>query len=342
MSDSKEIAVGGAGGLPADPNQTNASSLLGQIIQASRDPEVDAGKMEAMARLAIELQDRDLRAQFNRDKANALFEMPAIYKRGKSDKHRYAKFEDLHRAVAPILRKYNLVLNFKVGSMPNGHVAVTPVLAHRNGLDEQGETLTGPPDQGPGRTPIQAVGSSASYLKRHAAKAILNLIEDGEDNDGATMLPDHQLNDRQAHIAEEAELMAAADGYAVWFDQLPPRDRAWLISTGRHAQFGGALALPGSSALPPREPDAAQPRQQKRTPEQMVEAYEGGVASQNTLDDLVAYQTDEARAKWIGKIKDQRTDLHERIVAANTRRFAELSQREAESDTAGDGLFPEE
>ena len=335
MNEGKDIAVASTGGALSDPTQSNASSLLGQIIQASRDPDVDAGKMEAMARLAIELQDRDLRAQFNRDKANALFEMPAIFKRGKSDKHRYAKFEDLHRAVAPVLRRNNLVLNFRVGSMPNGHIAVTPVLAHRNGLDEAGETLTGPPDQGPGRSPIQAVGSSASYLKRHAAKAILNLIEDGEDNDGATMLPDHQLNDRQAHIAEEAELMAGADGYVEWFERLPARDRAWLISTGRHAQFGGAPALPGTSAIPPREPDSAQPRQQKRTPEQMVDAYEAGVKSQNTLEDLVAYQTDEARAKWIAKVKEQRADLHQRIVAANSARYAELSQREAESENTG-------
>jgi len=341
MSDSKDIAHRDNGGALADPNQTNASSLLGQIIQASRDPEVDAGKMEAMARLAIELQDRDMRAQFNRDKASALFEMPAIFKRGRSDKHRYAKFEDLHRAVTPILRKNNLVLNFKMGSMANGHIAVTPVLSHRNGLDEVGETLTGPPDKGPGRNDVQAVVSSGAYLKRATAKAILNLIEDGEDNDGATMLPDYQLNDRQAYIAEEAELMSAAGGYERWFNDLAPRDRAWLISTGRHCQFGGAPALPGASALPPREPDAEQPRQQKRTPEQMVDAYEAGVASQNTLDDLIAYQTDEARAKWITKLKDQRPDLHARIISANGLRYGELSQREADADNAGDGLFPE-
>jgi hypothetical protein len=338
MSDSKEVATHDTWSQEVASARSESDNFLSALIQAARDPSIDASKVTALANVAIsyaqerrEQRQQDLRSQFNEDKAAALFEMPAIFKRGKSDKHRYAKFEDLHRAVLPILRKHNLVLNFKLGSMPNGHIAVTPVLSHRNGLDEAGETLTGPPDTGPGRSAIQAVGSSGSYLKRHSAKAILNLIEDGEDTDGV-MLPDDQLNDRQARLAEQAELAAASGDYAEWFDKQPTRDRAWLISTGRHAQFGGAPALPGASGLPPREPDAEQlqraSQNQKRTPAQLVDAYIEGVGRQETLADLNAYQTEPQRAKFLATIREKHPDLFERVSAANADRYTLLKAAE--------------
>ena len=59
-----------------------SGNLLAQIVEAARDPTVDAGKMEAMANLAMKLQDRELQAQFNRDLASAIMEMPRISKRG--------------------------------------------------------------------------------------------------------------------------------------------------------------------------------------------------------------------------------------------------------------------
>lgn len=236
-----------------DPNQPPATSggVIAGVLTMAKDPSIDAAKVETLTRLAIELQDRERRAAFNASKIAAIREMPAIYKRGKSDKHRYAKFEDLHRAVMPILARHGMTIDFRVGSSPKG-VTVTPILRHENGHVEEGESMEGPPDTGPGRSAIQAIGSSTSYLKRHSLKATLNIIEDGEDDDGNYgFREDEQKNDRQERLILDAEAHAVARDYADWYKGLTAKDKAWLVRAGVHHRCGGGKALPDQSGSSP-------------------------------------------------------------------------------------------
>jgi hypothetical protein len=339
MSESKDVAIRDeSASVPA-----TSAGVIGGVLAMAKDASIDAAKVETLTKLAIELQDRERRAEFNRSKIAAIREMPAIYKRGKSDKHRYAKFEDLHRAVMPILARHGLTIDFRVGSGPKG-VSVTPILRHENGHVEEGEAMEGPPDTGPGRSAIQAIGSSTSYLKRHSMKATLNIIEDGEDNDGIGFRPEEQKNDRQERLILDAEAAAATGEYAAWYQSQSSKDRSWLVLAGVHARCGGGAALPppaGSSPLGREEArrddpvDAEfepaddkvdpvdEPEPDPKTAEGWTTIYERRCKAAETLDDLADIQA--AGANAIKKLEQEKPDLHKRVIAANGEAYGRLS-----------------
>lgn len=349
MSDSRELAQAGQGGGAVAPRHESQVSIpmdqqMAMMREALTNPDVDPGKAREMLALMRELQQDARQAEFNRAKIAAIRAMPAIYKRGQSNNHRYAKFEDLHRAVMPVLAAHLLTLDFRIGAEGNA-ITVQPILRHDNGYVEEGGIMRGPPDTAGSKSAVQAIGSTASYLKRHSMKAMLNIIEDGEDNDGAAVRPDSQLNDRQQGLLADAQDQADAGTYTAWFGRLNAKDKAVLIGSGHHARLGGATALPG--AMPDQSFQEA-PRQEaqaagkaKRTPLQQVESYEASVKACQNLDALRELQTNEATAKWIGNMRDRHPELHQRIVDANAARFQELGGGAPAGDGGGD-LFPGE
>lgn len=250
-----------------------SANLLSQIIEAARDPAVDAGKMEAMANLAMKLQDRELQAQFNSDLALAIMEMPRISKRGiiiipanrdkgtpERQQGKFAKFEDLDRVVSPILARHNMVIRFELGS--DQGTTARPIIMHTNGVTDRGDALRLPPDTSGSKNAAQAVGSSSSYAKRYAMCAALNIVTEDEDDDGrGGALPDDPPNDRQQRLIKHAEEAVATGTYEGWFGEQPVKDRAWLLDTGRHAAFGG-----GQVTLPPPEAKKAPPAPQQDDP----------------------------------------------------------------------------
>lgn len=266
MTDSRELANYGEGGAIAERRTTSTAiapaDRLAMLREALTNPDVDPAKAQAMFSLMNQMEDRERQAEFNRDKARVLREMPAIFKGGRSDKHRYAKFEDMHRAALPVLARNHLSIDFRVGSEGN-MITVQPVLRHENGYVEEGAVMKGPADTGPGRSQIQSLGSSSSYLKRYTMKGMLNIIEDGEDNDGAAIGRDgYQLNDRQQGLIVDAQSAAERGEYVAFYQGLKAPDKAFLVTSGTHARLGGNAALPSASARR-SDPPAAKQEQQR-------------------------------------------------------------------------------
>lgn len=307
-----------------------SGNLLAQIVEAARDPTVDAGKMEAMANLAMKLQDRELQAQFNRDLASAIMEMPRISKRGvitipakdgrpERVQGKFAKFEDLDRVVSPILARHNLVIRFELGS--DQGTTARPILMHTNGVTERGDALRLPPDTSGSKNNAQAVGSSSSYAKRYAMCAALNIVTEDEDDDGrGGALPDDPPNDRQLRLIKQAEEAVSTGTYDDFFSKLPVKDRAWLIDTGRHAGFGGEqVILPRQE---PKKPDQAPPSQttedradpppaKRQTAEEWFEDYKRKVNNAADLDQLRGIQ--ERASGGLGKIKADHPALWSKV-----------------------------
>lgn len=218
--------------LPAERKSEVAAShtdqsmqLLSDIVSASRDPSVDAGNAKALAYLAMRMQDREAERRFRMAKHEALLEMPSISKRGAIINHKtnqvqskYSKFEDMHRIITPILAAHRLILTFNVGH-EGQLVTVQPILSYSDGeyaFEEKGGEMVLAVDTTGSKNATQGAGSAASYGKRHSMKAMLNIIEEDEDDDGAG---------------------AKALGY----DALPNEKRA-LIDAAREASKGGSVA----------------------------------------------------------------------------------------------------
>lgn len=167
----------------------SAGQMYSSLLDAARDPSVDPSKMEALVNLQMKMMDRALQEEFSKAKIAALFEMPSITKRGAIKnkqggvQSRFSKFEDIHRAVMPVLKRNGLVISFNVGNAGN-MVTVQPILSHINGFIERGNEMALPIDTTGSKNGTQGAGSSSSYGKRYTMVAMLNIIEDGTDMDG--------------------------------------------------------------------------------------------------------------------------------------------------------------
>lgn len=214
----------------------SANTLLLDVIKLSMDPTVDGEKTTALANLAMKMQDREAERRFRMAKHNAISQMPSISKSGAVINHktnmvqsRYSKFEDIDRVVRPILQANRLILTFNVnheGQM----VTVQPLLSYSDGemaFEEKGGEMVLAVDTTGAKNATQGAGSAASYGKRHSMKAMLNIIEDGEDNDGQGGV---ELTEDHKKLIEEGRNKAreGTDAYKEWFQGLDQGQQGFL------------------------------------------------------------------------------------------------------------------
>ena len=103
--------------------------------------------MVTLAKLATDLQDRERQAEFSRAKVAAIGEMPATFKAGQNTHtgSKYAKWEDIHGRIMPILRRHSLTLSFEIGQSGN-MITIEAVLEHDIGIKLRGGALPLPAD----------------------------------------------------------------------------------------------------------------------------------------------------------------------------------------------------
>jgi hypothetical protein len=175
-----------------------AGGLLSVIERAARDPSVDIDKMERLLAMQERVQERNSKAAFTEAKIAMRAELPEISARGRiivrgkvNGKREgeiiqdtpFARFEDIHDAVMPVLARHGFDLSYRNGLSPDGKVRVTTILSHVGGHTE--ETMFDlPHDSSGSKNSVQAVGSSTSYGKRYGTLSILNIKVAGEDDDG--------------------------------------------------------------------------------------------------------------------------------------------------------------
>lgn len=227
---SAEIAV-------AETPRNETSQMLMDVIRLSMSPEVDGAKTTALAELAMKMQDREAERRFRMAKHNAIMEMPSISKAGAIINHktgavqsRYSKFEDIDRVARPILARHKLVIGFNVGNQGQ-NVTVQPILSYSDGemtFTEYGGEMVLPLDTTGSKNGTQGAGSSASYGKRHSMKAMLNIIEEGEDDDGgATIKLDADTTGLIDAGREAARGGSAA--YTEFFGKLTAQQKGFLV-----------------------------------------------------------------------------------------------------------------
>jgi hypothetical protein len=232
----------------AEADAISAGQRLALLREALTNPDVQPEKAIAMADLMFRLEDRDAKRRFIEAKVAAIAAMPQIGKDGQNDhtKTRYAKWETMQPIITPILARYGLALNFDIGHEA-GRVSVAPILSG-HGWEEKGGAIVLPPDEGKGRSPVQAVASSVSYGKRHASMAMLNLVqrglsEDDDGNGGGGAL--RQYNPEQQAFIKLANDKAAEspEAYLEWFKSLDAAGKGWLVMEGKHKEIKEALGI---------------------------------------------------------------------------------------------------
>lgn len=179
--------------MPREPEQANRPvavtplEMLDRALTLGAAPET----LEKLLALQERWEANQARRAFDEAMAAAKAEIPIIRKNRvvdfTSQKGRtHYKHEDLAEiaeTVNPILSRHGLSYRFRTSAEPNQPIVVTCIVTHRMGYFEE-TTLSGPRDESGNKNPIQAVGSTLTYLQRMTLKAALGLAA-AEDDDGA-------------------------------------------------------------------------------------------------------------------------------------------------------------
>ena len=169
-----------------------ASATINAIERICLNPEMDVEKLERMLDMQERVLDRQAEQQFQVDMANMQAEMPVIERNGKIEvnkvvRSRYAKFEDINRAVLPVMQKYGFSITFET-QQSDAYINIIGVLRHKSG-HKQSTQLQIPYDTSGAKNAVQAVGSSVSYGKRYVMSALLNITSTDDDDDGQAAMP---------------------------------------------------------------------------------------------------------------------------------------------------------
>lgn len=196
MSDDQEVQRSGDYTPPAvQQAETPASSMLNFVAMALRDPSIEVSKLEALLRMQREIVAEDAKSLFNQSFGRLQPRLPRIKKNGEVEyknkqgqlekAFKFARFEDIMTAIAPLLEEEGFSVGFNTAPRPSdgGGLIVTCILRHRGGHSTE-TSIPVPLDNSGGKNSLQGYGSSLSYGKRYAMTAALNLVTEGEDDDG--------------------------------------------------------------------------------------------------------------------------------------------------------------
>jgi len=173
---------------------TNGNTALMSFIErAANNPEFDVAKFGELLRLQRDVSHDQARRAFNAAMADAQSEMLPVVRDAKNShlNNRYARLETIDAAMRPIYTRHGFSVRY--GSAPSsseGMIRITCTVAHADGYFEE-QYLDAPSaaigSQG-GRTattPVQAVGSAVTYLRRYLLLMVFNVqLADEMDDDG--------------------------------------------------------------------------------------------------------------------------------------------------------------
>lgn len=181
--------------VPAPMNGASAmvpvpgNPMLAMIDRAARDPSVDIVKLEQLLKMAADQRASEARQAWYAAFAKMQPELPIVQEKGSinigSGKGQsFARWEDINRAIKPVLARHGFALSFRTALDENKMLQITGILMHEAGHAEE-TTFPLPLDNSGSKNAVQAYGSSSSYGRRYVAIALLNLASTAdEDTDG--------------------------------------------------------------------------------------------------------------------------------------------------------------
>jgi hypothetical protein len=194
-------------------------NLLGFIERASKDPTFDVQKFSVLLDRQQELLRQYQLGLFNAAFAEVQSEIDGIVKSGKNPvfKNPYARLEDLDAAARPIYTRHGFTVRYSTDeNWKDGWILMRLTLAHEGGHSEitalPGPYDLQPPSQRsnqPARSPIQAIGSSVTYLRRYTLEMALNLVPKNNPLDDNGRRTQREYLDRKDEIKSDtsAEVM---------------------------------------------------------------------------------------------------------------------------------------
>ena len=185
---------------PLAPPADGASTVLALIERVALDPGADAEKLGRMTAMYEALKAKEAELAYNAAKGRILKKLLGIKivknrsvlnevdnakpQRGIGEAFKYAPLEEIDKHLRPLLAEEEMDLSYSDEPAAGGGLRIRGRLKHlRSGYYED-SFLSAPPDTTGGKSNVQAVGSTNSYLRRYVACNIFNIVVVGDDDDG--------------------------------------------------------------------------------------------------------------------------------------------------------------
>ena len=166
----------------AAPPSDDAAAVLALIEKVALDPGADATKLERIVAIYERVKTKEAEFAFNVAKGRILKKLasvklvknkPALYEieKGKPQKgtyeaFKYAPLEEIDRHLRPLLLEEEMDLSFSNEPGEHGWILIRGRLKHLPGGHFEDSFMPAPADTSGGKSTVQGVGSTNSYLRR--------------------------------------------------------------------------------------------------------------------------------------------------------------------------------
>src|SRR5215468_4577915 len=187
-------------GLIYAPLSDNPSTVLALIERVALAPRANVEKLDRMMAMYERLKAKEAELAFNGAKGRILKKLAGIKivknrsvvpesdkagsQKGTFEAFRYAPLEEIDKHLRPLLAEEEMDLSYSDEPCEGGDILVRGRLKHLPGGHYEDSFMPAPPDTTGGKSNVQAVGSTNSFLRRYIACNIFNIVVVGDDDDG--------------------------------------------------------------------------------------------------------------------------------------------------------------
>jgi ERF superfamily len=184
----------------AAPLADSTTAVLALIEKVALDPRADVAKLERLIGMYEGLKAKEAELAFNAAKGRILKKLarvkivktrPALYEieSGKPQKRtyeafKYAPLEEIDKHLRPLLLEEDMDLSYSDQPREHGGILIRGRLKHLPSGHFEDSFMPAPLDTSGGKSTVQGVGSTNSYLRRYIACNLFNIIVVGDDDDG--------------------------------------------------------------------------------------------------------------------------------------------------------------
>jgi hypothetical protein len=192
-----------------------ADKMHPMVVAAMRGGGLDTQSLRELMELQREWQRDNARAAYTRSIVQLKSKLPSVLEKDKPVKYpnknsqgitsyRFTTLSYAMEIVTPYLNEYGFSLIW-IPTTSDGMVRVTCRLTHIDGHYEE-TTMSAPPDSSGRKNPIQAIGSTQSYLERYTALALLGIATKDMPDADDPPVPSDDIIDTERNLNAIARL----------------------------------------------------------------------------------------------------------------------------------------
>ena len=185
-----------------------------QLIALALEKGADLATIEKLMDLQERFESGQARKAYTAAMSSFKQEAPAVMIKGDRANfgagkaaYNYANLGSIAQEITGLLGKYSLSASWETAQDEKGFVVVSCHITHVAGHRET-VTLRGPADTSGSKNPIQAIGSTVTYLQRYTLLAVLGLAT-GDDDDGEPRQQREPIQQPKSKTETKAETLTA-------------------------------------------------------------------------------------------------------------------------------------